>query len=66
MSGSAACERSGKSVSFFFFLGRTECWPCVSGAVCFKGDEYLQPCWKEGMQISLSSLRRPPVVIIVT
>lgn len=44
--------------------GHTECWPCVSGAVCLKGDEYFQPCWKEGMQVSLSSLRRPPLVII--
>lgn len=35
MSGSAACRGSGEPV--LIFLGCTEYWPCISGALCLKG-----------------------------
>lgn len=48
MSGSAACQGSGTSVSLIF-LGCTECWPCIFRCPLFeRWFEYLQPCWKGG------------------
>lgn len=62
MSGSAACRGEGCVVHF---LGCTECWPCISGALCLKGGWNIYSlAGREGMQISLSSHRSPPAVII--
>lgn len=64
MSGSAACQGLGE-VCGLDFLGCTECWPCISGARCLKGGLNIYSlAGREGMQISLCSLRSPPAVII--
>uniref|UniRef100_A0A8V0ZK26 Mitochondrial calcium uptake 1 n=1 Tax=Gallus gallus TaxID=9031 RepID=A0A8V0ZK26_CHICK len=44
-------------------LGRAECWPCVSGAICCKGMNISSLAGRSECK-SLSSLRRPPVLII--
>lgn len=47
------------------FLGCTECWPCISGALCLRGGLNIYSlAGREGMQISLSSHRNPPAVRI--
>lgn len=50
-----------------YFLGCTECWPCISGALCLKGGLNIYSlAGREGMQISLSSHRNPPAVRTAT